>query len=230
MESTGQVNLAHHGIFERHSAMLLSPWNETSVDYTEIVVGEKLRTGIYEVKCNLFDDVVLVKFARFDWEIPYLESETTACQWIEGYDICPRSLGHLRRWPCDCILDRTHQGCQARWPSGPWEGIVSITSPRDPPWRYKPIQLSYLWFTGCFNRFWFGTEVWRPRCASERARTYTEFPRGFTTSRLGMAPLNSPCCPLSELLSQGSRSRYIPICIQMMCTVYKRFSPSVNIL
>ncbi|CAI7623183.1 unnamed protein product [Penicillium glandicola] len=70
-------------------------WHGTSVDYTEIVVGEKLRTGIYEVKCPLFDDVVVAKFARFDWEIQYLETETTAYQWIEGHNIGPRFLGHL---------------------------------------------------------------------------------------------------------------------------------------
>jgi hypothetical protein len=65
-------------------------WNETFVDDIAIVMGEKLRTGIYEVKCPLSDDVVVAKFARFEWEIPYLESETTAYQWIEGYEIGPR--------------------------------------------------------------------------------------------------------------------------------------------
>lgn len=70
-------------------------WHGTYVDYMDIVVGEKLRTGIYEIKCPIFDTVVAAKFARFDWEIQYIENETTAYQWIDGHDIGPRFLGHL---------------------------------------------------------------------------------------------------------------------------------------
>ncbi|KAJ5898871.1 hypothetical protein N7495_003615 [Penicillium taxi] len=70
-------------------------WNGTSVDYMDIQVGDKLTTGIYEVRCPRFDEVVVAKFARFEWEILYLESETMAYQWIEGNNIGPRFLGHL---------------------------------------------------------------------------------------------------------------------------------------
>lgn len=70
-------------------------WHGTYVDYSEIVVGEKLRTGIYEVECPLFDRIAVAKFARFDWEIQYIDNETTAYQWIDGHDIGPRFLGHL---------------------------------------------------------------------------------------------------------------------------------------
>lgn len=70
-------------------------WHETFVDYMQLSIGEKLRTGIYEVNCPLFDDKVVAKFARFPWEIEYLENETTAYQWISGHDIGPRFLGHL---------------------------------------------------------------------------------------------------------------------------------------
>ncbi|RJE23054.1 hypothetical protein PHISCL_04619 [Aspergillus sclerotialis] len=70
-------------------------WHKISVDYMDLVVGEKLRTGIYEVKCPLFNEVIVAKFARFEWEIPYLESETTAYQWIDGHGIGPQFLGHL---------------------------------------------------------------------------------------------------------------------------------------
>lgn len=70
-------------------------WHETSVEYTDLSVCQKLRTGIYEVKCSLFDDAVVAKFARFPWEIQYMENETTAYQWIAGHDIGPRFLGHL---------------------------------------------------------------------------------------------------------------------------------------
>ncbi|GKZ26276.1 hypothetical protein AbraIFM66951_003617 [Aspergillus brasiliensis] len=70
-------------------------WHETHVDYLQLSVERKLRTGIYQVKCSLFDGVVVAKFARFPWEIGYIENETTAYHWISGHDIGPRFLGHL---------------------------------------------------------------------------------------------------------------------------------------
>ncbi|KAE8316531.1 hypothetical protein BDV41DRAFT_562153 [Aspergillus transmontanensis] len=57
-------------------------------------IGKRHRTGIYEVQCPGFDTVVVAKFARFHWEIRYMESETTAYEWIKDYDIGPRFLGH----------------------------------------------------------------------------------------------------------------------------------------
>jgi hypothetical protein len=80
------------------------------------VVGEKLRTGVYGVKCSLFHDVAVAKFARFDWDISYLESETTAYQWIEGYNIGPSFLGYLTEdsrvigFLIECIKDARHAG------------------------------------------------------------------------------------------------------------------------
>lgn len=59
------------------------------------MVGEKLRTGVYEVTCPRFDTFVVAKFARFEWEIQYLENETVAYEWIDGRKIGPRFLGHL---------------------------------------------------------------------------------------------------------------------------------------
>jgi predicted Ser/Thr protein kinase len=115
-ESNGQPHFAY--AIRTAFPGVENTWNETYVDYSEIVVGEKLRTGIYEVKCNLFNDVVVVKFARFDWEIPYLESETTAYQWIEGYGIGPQFLGHLTEdgrvigFLMERIKDARHAGPQ----------------------------------------------------------------------------------------------------------------------
>ena len=43
----------------------------------------------------MFDDLVVAKFARFHWEIQYLENETTAYKWISDQNIGPRFLGHL---------------------------------------------------------------------------------------------------------------------------------------
>lgn len=70
-------------------------WHGTYINCFAIVVGEKLRTGIYEVTCPQFDTIVVAKFARFEWEIQYLENETIAYEWIEGHEIGPRFLGHL---------------------------------------------------------------------------------------------------------------------------------------
>ncbi|KAJ5207512.1 hypothetical protein N7491_001859 [Penicillium cf. griseofulvum] len=55
---------------------------------------------------------------RFDWEIQYLENETTAYEWIEGYDIGPRFLGHLTEdgrvigFLMERIRDARHAGPQ----------------------------------------------------------------------------------------------------------------------
>lgn len=43
-------------------------WRRTYVNYLELSIGRKLRTGIYEAKCSVFDDdIVVAKFARFHW-------------------------------------------------------------------------------------------------------------------------------------------------------------------
>ena len=39
--------------------------------------------------------VVVAKFARFEWEIGYLEIETIVYEWIDGHGIGPRFLAHL---------------------------------------------------------------------------------------------------------------------------------------
>lgn len=57
--------------------------------------NRRLRTDVYEVKCHQFEELVVAKFARFDWEIGYMEGETAGYRLIEGYNICPRFLGHL---------------------------------------------------------------------------------------------------------------------------------------
>ncbi|KAL4778619.1 hypothetical protein BJX76DRAFT_362564 [Aspergillus varians] len=70
-------------------------WHGVSIDYLDIVVGKKLRTGVYEVSCPRFDTIVVAKFARFEWAIQYLDNETIAYEWIDGHEIGLRFLGHL---------------------------------------------------------------------------------------------------------------------------------------
>ncbi|KAM7217205.1 alpha-galactosidase A precursor [Rhypophila decipiens] len=58
--------------------------------------GRKLRSNVYEVTCPGFSSTTIIaKFARFEWEVPQLEAETTAYSWIEGQQIGPAFLGHL---------------------------------------------------------------------------------------------------------------------------------------
>ncbi|KAJ5443850.1 alpha-galactosidase A precursor [Penicillium daleae] len=93
-------------------------WHSTYVDYLELSIERKLRTGIYEAKCSLFDDIVVAKFARFPWEVQYIENETTAYQWISGHNIGPQFLGHLTEngrvigFIMERITDARHAGTQ----------------------------------------------------------------------------------------------------------------------
>ncbi|PYH74393.1 alpha-galactosidase A precursor [Aspergillus vadensis CBS 113365] len=70
-------------------------WHGTQVDYLDLTVERKLRTGVYKVKCPQYDNVVVAKFARFPWEVQYIGNETTAYQWISGHGIGPGFLGHV---------------------------------------------------------------------------------------------------------------------------------------
>ncbi|KAJ5718498.1 alpha-galactosidase A precursor [Penicillium malachiteum] len=93
-------------------------WHGTYVDYLELLIGRKLRTGIYEAKCSLFDHIVVAKFARFPWESQYIENKTTAYQWISSHTIGPRFLGHLTEngrvigLLMERITDARHAGTQ----------------------------------------------------------------------------------------------------------------------
>lgn len=40
-------------------------WHDTYVDYMDLSVGRKLRTGIYEAKSSLFDDTIVAKIRSF---------------------------------------------------------------------------------------------------------------------------------------------------------------------
>ncbi|KAK4997906.1 hypothetical protein LTR66_002766 [Elasticomyces elasticus] len=70
-------------------------WHATRVDYLELAMQKKLRSKVYEATSARFDSTVVAKFARFFWEIPFLNAETVAYQWIEGRGIAPEFLGHL---------------------------------------------------------------------------------------------------------------------------------------
>ncbi|KAG6823154.1 hypothetical protein H0H92_011199 [Tricholoma furcatifolium] len=70
-------------------------WHPVQIDHLSLSMGCKLRTGVYEASTPLFDQPIVIKFARFPFEIPYLDSETLAYQWIQNHQVGPQFLGHL---------------------------------------------------------------------------------------------------------------------------------------
>lgn len=70
-------------------------WHPLQIDYLELHMGQKLRSNVYEATCPQFNSTIIAKFARFDWEMPQLDAETSAYQWIEDHQIGPKFLGHL---------------------------------------------------------------------------------------------------------------------------------------
>jgi predicted Ser/Thr protein kinase len=67
-------------------------WHTLQIDHLELHMGTKLRSNVYEATSVYFNETVVAKFARFAWEIPHLEAETTAYQWINEHQIGPKFL------------------------------------------------------------------------------------------------------------------------------------------
>lgn len=53
-------------------------WHPFQIDHLELEIGQKLRSNVYETTSPRFNSTIIAKFARFSWEIPYLDSETAA--------------------------------------------------------------------------------------------------------------------------------------------------------
>ncbi|KJX98034.1 hypothetical protein TI39_contig443g00012 [Zymoseptoria brevis] len=70
-------------------------WHPINVDHLDVVYRERLRNGVYRVTTAMFAEVIVAKFAVFEHEIGYLNSECAAYQWIEGQNIGPKFLGNL---------------------------------------------------------------------------------------------------------------------------------------
>ncbi|QKX54495.1 uncharacterized protein TRUGW13939_01582 [Talaromyces rugulosus] len=84
-------------------------WHGTYVDYLDLKMGKRLRTGIYEATCFQFENAVVVaKFARFEWEIPYLENESTA----DPLKMCTQ---FFRMYTCGCRKTEEFQQCPERF-------------------------------------------------------------------------------------------------------------------
>ena len=70
-------------------------WHPLQIDHLDLCMGQQLRSNVYEATTPHFDLPIVVKFARFPFEIPYLNSETSAYQWIQSHQIGPQFLAHL---------------------------------------------------------------------------------------------------------------------------------------
>lgn len=70
-------------------------WHPTLIDHLELKELDRIRQNIHKVNHDSFCKPVIFKFATFPWQIPYLEAETRAYQWIRDKDIGPKFLGHV---------------------------------------------------------------------------------------------------------------------------------------
>lgn len=80
---------------KRRLPTIRSGWHSTYVSHLEFSFRQNLRSGVYEDTAPRLQVSVVVKFARFAWEIPALDRECKAYRWIEGQDTGRRFLGFL---------------------------------------------------------------------------------------------------------------------------------------
>ena len=55
----------------------------------------RYRSSVHEVTSVHFTGTAVAKFARFDWEIGYIEKETAVYEMLEGKGLTPGFLAHL---------------------------------------------------------------------------------------------------------------------------------------
>lgn len=71
-------------------------WHPTKIDHLDLRMGKKLRSGVYEATSERIPKTaIVVKFARFEWEIDTIDHECSAYEWIEGHGIGPKFLGYM---------------------------------------------------------------------------------------------------------------------------------------
>jgi predicted Ser/Thr protein kinase len=68
-------------------------WHHNLVDVQSIALEERLSARVEVVKYN--SKSVVSKIARFEFEVPWMETETAIYQAIDGHGIGPAFLGHL---------------------------------------------------------------------------------------------------------------------------------------
>lgn len=68
-------------------------WHSTTIDITTLPVVRVIKANVFKVQYN--GSWAVAKFARFEFEIPFIEAETALYHDIEEHDIAPKFLGHL---------------------------------------------------------------------------------------------------------------------------------------
>ena len=69
--ASGQVSmtLGHHDF-----PSVAYPWHTVVVEYLDLRIGRKLRSNVYEAWLPDSEANIIIKFARFPWEIAYINS------------------------------------------------------------------------------------------------------------------------------------------------------------
>jgi predicted Ser/Thr protein kinase len=68
-------------------------WHNINIDITTLPVVGAIKANCFKVLHE--GEWAIAKFARFDWEIRFIEAETAIYWTIEKHDIAPKFLGHL---------------------------------------------------------------------------------------------------------------------------------------
>jgi len=68
-------------------------WHNTKIDIIPLPVVRAIKANCFKVQYD--GDWAIAKFARFDWEIRFIETETAIYQTIDEHNIAPKFLGHL---------------------------------------------------------------------------------------------------------------------------------------
>jgi tRNA A-37 threonylcarbamoyl transferase component Bud32 len=70
-------------------------WHPRRINHLDLQWGHKLRSNVYEATFHEIKSPILIKFARFPYEIQQIDDETQAYKWIDGHGIGPAFLGHV---------------------------------------------------------------------------------------------------------------------------------------
>lgn len=70
-------------------------WHPHCVEYIDLTLMKSLRGNVVQALQVASNETQVAKFARFEWEIPRIEAEIRAYEWIQGHDIAPPFVGNI---------------------------------------------------------------------------------------------------------------------------------------
>ena len=88
IESTTRVTWSHKPLKGVNRC-----WHPAKIDLRELRPLEYFTPQVCKVEYN--NNMAIAKFARFEYEIQFVQQETRIYEIIDGHDIGPRFLGHL---------------------------------------------------------------------------------------------------------------------------------------